>query len=292
MGGTPLVEIPAGGRWRSSVRVLAKLEWFNPAGSVKCRAARSMLRDAASRGLLEGRTVLDASSGNTGIALAMLGAGRGLRVELVMPSNVSPERIGTVRAHGATVVFSDPLEGSDGAIRKARELAGGAPGRYCYLDQYNNEANPRAHEETTAPEIWDGTAGEVTHFVAAIGTGGTVMGTGRGLRRRNPRVRVIAAEPDHGLHGIEGLKHMATALRPGIYREEELDGKIPVGTEEAYALARALARAGFFVGHSSGAALAAAARVAGSLTSGVVVTVFPDGGARYLSTVEGDPERG
>jgi cysteine synthase B len=206
-------------------------------------------------------------------------------VTLVMPENVSRERKRIVHAYGARVVFSSGLEGSDGAILRCRALLGEDPERYFKPDQYFNEMNPRAHFETTGPEIWDATAGRVTHFVAGIGTGGTIMGTGRYLKSRNRAVRIIAAEPDDALHGLEGLKHMASSIVPGIYREGELDGKVPVPTDAAYDLVYALgARFGMVLGQSSGAALYAALRIARELDDGVVVMIFPDFGDRYLST--------
>ncbi len=245
-----------------------------------------MIEDGIARGLLvPGKTILDSTSGNTGIALAMLGAALGYPVELVMPANVSTERKRVIAAFGATVIYSDPLEGSDGAIRLCRKRLAEAPERYFKPDQYNNPANSLAHYETTGPEIWQQTAGTVTHFVAAIGTGGTIMGTGRYLKERNPAVRVIAAEPADAFHGIEGLKHMASSIVPGIYHEEELDAKIGIGTDEAYDMVYRLGREeGLLVGQSSGAAHLAALAVARTLDAGTVVVLFPDFGDRYLST--------
>jgi len=235
--------------------------------------------------LKPGKVIVDSSSGNTGIALAMLGAVLGYPVELVMPSNVSRERKKIVEAFGARIHYSDPMEGSDGAIVMCRRLIEQNPGRYFKPDQYNNEANALAHFETTGPEIWRQTRGRVTHFVAAIGTGGTVMGTGRFLKSKNSAVRVIAVEPDDPMHGLEGLKHMASSIVPGIYHEQELDDKIAVGTEDAYAMVYALGRTeGVLVGQSSGAAMIAALKVAQSIRQGTVVTVFADFGEKYLST--------
>ncbi len=287
IGNTPMVEVRhVRDGVAPGVRILAKLEGFNPGGSVKDRAARKMIEDGIARGLLvPGKTILDSTSGNTGIALAMLGAALGYPVELVMPANVSTERKRVIAAFGATVIYSDPLEGSDGAIRLCRKRLAEAPERYFKPDQYNNPANSLAHYETTGPEIWQQTAGTVTHFVAAIGTGGTIMGTGRYLKERNPAVRVIAAEPADAFHGIEGLKHMASSIVPGIYHEEELDAKIGIGTDEAYDMVYRLGREeGLLVGQSSGAAHLAALAVARTLDAGTVVVLFPDFGDRYLST--------
>jgi len=287
IGNTPLIEIR---RVRDGVapgvRVLAKLEGFNPGGSVKDRPALCMIRDGLARGLLvPGKTILDSTSGNTGIALAMIGAALGYPVKLVMPANVSQERKRIVQAFGAETVLSDPLEGSDGAIRLCRKILADEPERYFKPDQYFNEANPRAHFETTGPEIWRQTDGAVTHFVTGIGTGGTIMGTGRFLKSVSPAVQVVAAEPEDAFHGIEGLKHMATSIVPGIYKEQELDAKIGVGTDEAYDMVYRLGREeGLVVGQSCGAAHVAALRVARGLDAGCVVALFADFGSRYLST--------
>ena len=287
VGRTPLLDLTAlapGATPR--VRVLAKLEGFNPGGSVKDRAALWMVRHGLATGALQpGKTIIDSTSGNTGIALAMIGAALGYPVTLVMPDNVSRERKRIIGAFGAQVVYSSGLEGSDGAILKCRELLHQDPERYFKPDQYFNEMNPRAHYESTGPEIWEATEGRVSHFVAGIGTGGTVMGTGRYLKERNPRIQVIAAEPDDALHGLEGLKHMATSIVPGIYHEHELDRKVPVPTDVAYDLVYELgSHHGLIVGQSCGAALYAARQVARELDDGVVVAIFPDFGDRYLST--------
>jgi cysteine synthase B len=268
------------------VRIYAKLEGFNPGGSVKDRPARKMIEDGLARGLLvPDKVILDSTSGNTGIALAMIGAALGYPVELVMPGNVSEERKRVVRAFGARPIYSDPLEGSDGAILKCREIIAADPQRYFKPDQYFNEANPQAHFETTGPEIWEQTAGQVTHFVAGLGTSGTIMGTGRYLKQRNPAVRIVAAEPADAFHGLEGLKHMASSIRPGIYHEDELDSKIGIETDDAYNMVYRLGREeGLLVGQSCGAALVAALEVARTLRHGVVVVLFPDFGDRYLST--------
>ncbi len=287
VGNTPLVEIRSVTRGLSAaVRVLAKLEGFNPGGSVKDRPALGMIREAIRTGQLEpGRTIIDSTSGNTGIAIAMIGAVLGYPVRLVLPSNVSQERKGIIRSFGADVVFSDPMEGSDGAIRLCRKIVGENPEAYFKPDQYFNPMNSQAHYETTGPEIHRQTAGGVTHFVAGIGTGGTVMGAGRFLKERNPRIRVIAVEPDAALHGLEGLKHMASSIVPGIYHEEDLDLKVPVSTEDAYDMVHRLSQEeGLLVGHSSGAAMDAALRIARQLSHGTVVAVFPDFGSRYMTT--------
>ncbi len=288
IGNTPLLEITrlTRGLLRPGVRIFAKLEGFNPGGSVKDRPARKMLEVGLKSGELRpGKTIIDSTSGNTGIALAMLGAVLGYPVELVMAANVSRERKKIIEAYGAKPIYSDPMKSSDGAIEKCREIITENPDKYFKPDQYNNEANSLAHFETTGPEIWRQTRGEVTHFIAGIGTSGTVMGTGRYLKSRNKEIQVIAVEPDDELHGLEGLKHMATAIVPGIYHEAELDRKTPIGTEEAYEMVYALGQTeGVLVGQSSGAAMIAALKVARELRQGCIVTVFPDFGDKYLST--------
>jgi cysteine synthase B len=287
IGNTPLLEITKLTRGLSPrVRVFAKLEGFNPGGSVKDRPALFMVEGGLRSGMLQpGKTILDSTSGNTGIALAMIGAVLGYPVELVMPANVSVERKKIILAYGAKITFSSEFEGSDGAIRLCRTILQNSPERYFKPDQYFNPANPLAHYQTTGPEIWRQTQGQVTHFVAGIGTGGTIMGTGRFLKERNPRVQVIAVEPDDAFHGLEGLKHMASSIVPGIYHEEELDRKIAVSTEHAYETVYRLGREeGVLVGQSSGAALWAALKVAQEIDEGMVVTLFPDFGDKYLST--------
>ena len=287
IGNTPLVEIR---RVRDGVapgvRLFGKIEGFNPGGSVKDRPALKMIQEGIRQGrLVPGKTILDSTSGNTGIALAMIGAALGYPVELVMPANVSRERKQMVAAFGARAIFSDPLEGSDGAIRLCREVLAGDPERYFKPDQYNNEANPLAHYETTGPEIWRQTEGRVTHFVAGIGTGGTIMGTGRFLKSKNPELQVIAAEPEDAFHGLEGLKHMASSIVPGIYHEDELDLKLGIATDEAYDMVYRLGREeALLVGQSCGAAYVAALRVAHTLREGTIVVLFADFGDRYLST--------
>ncbi len=268
------------------VKLYAKLEGFNPGGSVKDRAALNMVQEGLKGGgLRPGKAIIDSTSGNTGIALAMIGAALRYPVELVMPENVSLERKRIVAAFGAKIVFSSGLEGSDGAIRLCREIYEGSRDRYFKPDQYNNEANSEAHFKTTGPEIWEQTGGRVTHFVAGLGTGGTIMGTGRFLRSKRRDVKVIGVEPDDAFHGLEGLKHMASSIVPGIFHEEELDAKIAASTEDSYDMVYRLGREeGLVLGQSSGAAVLAALEVARGLKEGVIVVLFPDFGDRYLST--------
>ena len=284
IGETPLVRLS---RFepRPGVEIHAKLEALNPGGSVKDRAALAIVDEAERNGGLDGRRILlDATSGNTGIAYAMLGAARGFLVKLCVPANVSVERKRLLLAYGADVVLTDAMEGSDGAIAEARRLYAAHPDTYFYADQYNNDANWRAHFETTGAEILAQTAGRVTHFVAGLGTTGTFMGAGRRLRSSRPGIELVAVEPDSPWHGLEGLKHMASAIVPGIYDPAFATEHVTVPTEEAYAMTRALARdAGLLVGPSSGAALAASLALARRLSHGVIVTIFPDGGGRYLS---------
>jgi cysteine synthase B len=288
IGNTPMLELRrvTAGMLRTGVRVFAKLEGFNPGGSVKDRPARKMIEVGIERGELRpGKVIIDSTSGNTGIALAMVGAVLGYPVELVMASNVSRERKKIIQAFGARAIFSDPMEGSDGAIRVCRRIIDENPERYFKPDQYNNEANSLAHFETTGPEVWRQTAGQITHFVAGIGTSGTLMGTGRYLKSRNPDIKLVAVEPDDPMHGLEGLKHMASSIVPGIYHEESLDAKMQVSTEDAYEMVYALGQVeGVLVGQSAGAAMVAALRLARTLKEGCVVTVFPDFGDKYLST--------
>ncbi|HSC29342.1 MAG TPA: pyridoxal-phosphate dependent enzyme, partial [Vicinamibacterales bacterium] len=284
IGRTPLVRLR---RFEPNpdVALYAKLESRNPGGSVKDRAALAMILDGERSGALRpGRVLLDATSGNTGIAYAMLGAARGYRVRLCVPANATAERLSLLRAYGADLVLTDPMLGSDGAILEARRLHASAPGRYFYADQYSNPVNWRAHYETTADEIVDQTRGRITHFVAGLGTSGTFVGAGRRLRELNAAITLVSFQPDSPLHGLEGLKHMASAIVPAIYDPQLADVSLTVATETAHALARRLAREeGLLVGPSSGAALAASLEIAASLRRGVVVTIFPDGGDRYLS---------
>ena len=285
IGNTPLLRLRPEGI-PPEVEIWAKLEAFIPGGSVKDRPAKRMIEDGERQGLLTpDKIILDSTSGNTGIAYAMIGAAKGYRVRLAMPANVSQERKAILAAYGAEVILTDPAELSDGAIVEARRVYEEAPELYFKPDQYNNPSNWKAHRDTTAPEIWQQTEGRVTHFIATLGTSGTVMGTGRGLKAFNPDVQVIGAEPAHAFHGIEGLKHMESSIVPGIYDESFLDEKIPVETEDAYDATLELPRrTGCLVGQSSGAAYCAALEVARRLDRGVVVTIFCDGGDKYMST--------
>jgi cysteine synthase B len=285
VGNTPLLRLRRFERADGRVRLYAKAEWKNPGGSVKDRAAAAMILDGEARGLLgPGKTILDATSGNTGIAYAMMGAARGYPVKLCMPSNVTPERKRILRAYGAELVLTDPMDGSDGAIREVRRIFEKDPEPYYYPDQYSNPANWRAHYDTTGPEILAQTEHEVTHFVAGLGTSGTFVGAGRFFRDHAPAVKLISVQPETALHGLEGLKHMDTAIVPSIYDAALADEDARAGTEESYVLTRRLAtEEGLLVGISSGAALAVAIRVARSIDAGVVVTIFPDGGEKYLS---------
>jgi S-sulfo-L-cysteine synthase (O-acetyl-L-serine-dependent) len=285
IGGTPLVRLRTFGVDTPGVELYAKAEFQNPGGSVKDRAAASILREAQRTGRLrDGVTILDATSGNTGIAYAMISAAYGYRLKLCMPANVTPERTRMLKAYGAEIVLTDPMEGTDGAIREARRLFAADPQRYFYADQYNNDANWCAHYETTGPEIIEQTGGRITHFVAGLGTSGTFMGVGRRLREFNPDIQLISVQPDSPMHGVEGLKHMATAIRPGIYDDTLADEDVRVTTERAYAFTRRLAsEEGMLVGVSSGAALAAALDLSERVRKGLIVVVFPDSGTRYLT---------
>ncbi len=289
IGATPLVRLEQVVRGLDGITLLGKAEWTNPGGSVKDRAAAGMVRDARQRGLLTpGKTILDATSGNTGIALAMLGAALGIPVRLAMPSNVSPERKRILHAYGGTVDWTDPDQGSDGAIRRARELAGNDPAKFCYLDQYSNDANWLAHYNTTGPEILAQTAGQVTHFVAGLGTTGTFMGTTRRLKEHNPAIQAISFQPDSPFHGLEGLKHMASAIVPAIYNPHLADRELGIETEAAYEMAKRLAREeGLLVGISAAAAVVACLKIAREEAAAgrraVIVTVLPDSADKYLS---------
>ncbi|QWK19712.1 MAG: cysteine synthase B [Hydrogenobacter thermophilus] len=288
VGNTPLVRIKKliPKDISPKVEVYAKLESFNPGGSVKDRPALSMFLSAMQEGLLkEGKVVIDATSGNTGIALAMVGASIGVPVELAMPANVSEERKRIIKAYGAKVYLTDPLEGTDGAILFVRERVSKEPEKYVYLDQYNNPANWKAHFYSTGIEIWHQTGGRITHLVAGIGTGGTIMGTGRRLKIYNPEIQVIGVQPAYPFHGIEGLKHIESSIKPGIFDETFLDRTMFVETEQAYEMTKRLAlEEAIFAGQSSGAALYAALELAKELEEGVIVVIFPDGGEKYLST--------
>jgi cysteine synthase B len=286
VGNTPLLRVRLFEREFPNVEVYAKAEWFNPGGSVKDRAALAMIEDGERRGALTpDKTIIDSTSGNTGIAYALIGAAKGYRVKLVMPGNVSAERKALVTAFGAEIVYSDAGEGSDGAILKVREIVAADPEHYFYPDQYSNPANARAHYEGTAVEILEQSAGRITHFVAGLGTTGTFVGTSRRLKEHDASIRTIAVEPEDSFHGLEGLKHLPTAIVPKIWDPTVADEIWGCPTEPAYDLARTLARTeGLLVGHSSGAALWAVRKLAETIREGVVVTVFPDSGDRYLST--------
>ena len=289
VGKTPLIRIrrltePLKRRGKR-VEIFAKAEWFNPSGSVKDRAALWMILDALKRGALrEGMTIVEATSGNMGISLAMIGSALGFDVELCMPASVTEERVKFLMTYGARIRLTDPLEGTEGAIREAERLARESPERYFRPDQYNNPANPRAHYETTGPEIWEQTGGRVTHLVAGVGTGGTISGAGRRLKELNPRVKVVAVEPAEPLHGIAGLKFISPETKPGVYDESVVDGKVFVHIGQACETSLRLAREeGLLVGHSAGAAMWAALKVAEEVEEGVIVVIFPDSGDRYLS---------
>jgi cysteine synthase B len=285
VGRTPLIRLARFERETPGVELWAKAEWQNPGGSVKDRAAARMILDGEESGALTpGRVIIDATSGNTGIAYAVVGASRGYPVTLCLPDNASPERKMILRALGARLVLTDPLEGTDGAIREARRLHAAEPDKYFYPDQYSNDGNWQAHYDTTGPEIIEQTSGRLTHFVAGLGTSGTFVGTGRRLRLFNPAIRLISFQPSGPFHGLEGLKHMESAMVPAIYDPSLADEDLRVESERAYEMVRRLAREeGWLVGISSGAALAVMLQVAQRLDRGVVVSVFPDGAAKYLT---------
>jgi cysteine synthase B len=290
IGNTPLIgfrRITA--HLPQNVSIHAKAEWTNPGGSVKDRAAYSIIKQAELTGeLSHNKTLVDSTSGNTGIAYAMIGAAKGYKIKLFLPGNASPERISILRTYGAELVLTDPLEGSDGAILAVRELVAREPDKYFYANQYNNPANWQAHYHSTGQEIWQQTHGQVTHFVAGLGTSGTLMGTGRRLKHYNRDIQVISMQPDSAFHGLEGLKHMPTAIKPGIYDTHFADRNVTVNTEETYVMARRLAREeGYLVGISSAAAMVAAVKLAEEFAlegkPGVIVTLFPDNAYKYLS---------
>jgi cysteine synthase B len=288
IGDTPIVRLPSFERDTPGVELWAKCEFLNPGGSVKDRAASQMIRDAIRTGqLAPGKTIIDSTSGNTGVAYSLIGGALGYPVTLVMPGNVSWARRKITEAFGTKLIFSDPMEGSDGAIRLCRKIVEENPDRYFYPDQYSNLSNPLGHYNTTGREIWEQTDGRVTHFVTGIGTTGTVMGTGRRLKEYRRDIEVWAVEPADALHGLEGLKHMESSMVPPIYHPEELDGVLPMDTDEAWNVSERLAKEeGLLVGHSSGASLAGGLRIAKRLVAahqaGVVVTLFPDRAERYF----------
>jgi len=288
IGNTPLIRIGRVAAEFPNVTICAKAEWFNPGGSVKDRAAYSMIREGERSGALKpGKVILDATSGNTGIAYAMIGAALGYKVKLCLPSSASPERKQILAAYGVEVVTTPGGDGTDGAIRRVREIYEADPERYFYPDQYGNPANPGAHYLTTGPEIWEQTQGQITHFVAGLGTSGTFVGTTRRLKELNPKIRCISYQPDSSFHGLEGLKHMATAIVPPIYDASLADENMEVQTEDAQRIAKRLARdEGILVGVSAGGALWASMQVARRIPKGeraVIATVFPDSGEKYLS---------
>jgi len=290
IGNTPLLRLDALTRDLPGIVLLGKAEWYNPGGSVKDRAAASIVAEARRTGKLRpGQSLLDSTSGNTGIAYAMLGAAEGFPVTLCMPENVSRERKQILQGYGANIIYTDPGEGSDGAIRKARELARDHPNQYFYADQYSNDANWKAHYHGTANEIWQQTLGRVTHFVSMLGTSGTFVGTTRRLKELNPAVQCISLQPDSSFHGIEGAKHMASAIVPKIYDPQLADLNLEISTEDAYAMARHLSRnAGLLLGISSAAAIVGCLKIARELPQkksqeAVMVTILCDSGDKYLS---------
>jgi len=296
IGGTPLVHFERIAEGLSGIEIYGKAEYFNPGGSVKDRPALSMILDGERSGKLDKqRTILDSTSGNTGIAYAMIAAARGYRLKLCLPSNASHERKRTLKAYGAEIVFTDQGEGSDGAIRKCREIYAADPERYFYPDQYNNPANWKAHFETTGPEIIEQTAGRLTHFVAGLGTSGTFVGVTRRLRRDLPQVKCYSAQPSSGFHGLEGLKHMPTSIVPGIYDPSLADGNLWIETEDAHKMVKQLARReGALVGVSSGGNVWAARQLGREMAArgekGLIVTILCDGADKYLSEQFWDEE--
>ena len=290
IGNTPLLSFRRVTRHLpENIKIFAKAEWTNPGGSVKDRAAYNIIRSAERDGQLTAdKTILDSTSGNTGIAYAMIGAAKGYKVKLFLPANASQERIAILTAYGVDIVLTDPLEGSDGAIEAVRELAAKEPDAYFYANQYNNPANWQAHYYSTGIEIWNQTGGAVTHFVAGLGTSGTLMGTGRRLREYNPDIQIVSVQPDSPFHGLEGLKHMETAITPGIFEADFANQNLNIRTEESHEMARRLAREeGYLVGISAAAAMVASIKVAESLAdqgqAGTIVTLFPDNAYKYLS---------
>ncbi len=290
IGNTPLLRLDALTRDLPGIALLGKAEWYNPGGSVKDRAAANIVTQGRRNGALHpGKILLDATSGNTGIAYAMLGAAEGFPVTLCMPENVSRERKQILHGYGANIIYTDPADGSDGAIRMARELAAKHPDQYFYADQYSNDANWKAHYSTTANEIWQQTQGRITHFVSMLGTSGTFVGTTRRLKELNPAIKCVSLQPDSSFHGIEGAKHMASAIVPKIYDATLADQNLEISTEDAYAMARQLSRtAGLLVGISAAAAVVGCLKVASELPlkknqEAVIVTILCDSGDKYLS---------
>jgi len=285
IGKTPLLRLDNIWDINGDVKIYAKLECYNPGGSVKDRAAFQMIKDAEKTGeLTKDKIIIDSTSGNTGIAYAMIAAVMGYKAEIVIPKNASIERKKIIAGFGAELVYSSHFKGSDGAIKLAREIRDQYPDRYYMPDQYNNPSNWKAHYQTTGPEIIEQTKGSITHFIAGLGTTGTITGTGKALKEFNPDIKIIAIEPDDAMHGIEGLKHMKSSLVPGIYDRNFPDETLFINTDEAYDMSKKITTAaGLPVGHSSGAAMIGALQIAGNLKEGVIVAIFPDGGDRYLS---------
>ena len=285
IGNTPLIKLNQFSELSSDKKIYIKAEWFNPGGSIKDRAALSMIKEGIKKGSLsKEKTIMDSSSGNTAIAYAMIGSALGFKVELVTPENINIERKKTLEAYGAKIIYSSPFEGSDGAILEARKLARNFPDKYFMPDQYNNTANPLAHYQTTGPEIWDQTNGEITHLISGIGTSGTVMGTGRYLKSMNEKIKIVGVQPDEPLHGLEGLKHIPSSIVPGIYNEKELDILYNANTEKSYLIMEKLMQLeGMFVGHSGGAVVLSALEILRESDAANIVCVIPDGGYRYLS---------
>ena len=285
IGNTPLIKLNQFSELSSDKKIYIKAEWFNPGGSIKDRAALSMIKEGIKKGsLTKEKTIMDSSSGNTAIAYAMIGSALGFKVELVTPENINIERKKTLEAYGAKIIYSSPFEGSDGAILEARKLARNFPDKYFMPDQYNNTANPLAHYQTTGPEIWDQTNGEITHLISGIGTSGTVMGTGRYLKSMNEKIKIVGVQPDEPLHGLEGIKHIPSSIVPGIYNEEELDILYNANTEKSYLIMEKLMQLeGMFVGHSGGAVVLSALEILRESDAANIVCVIPDGGYRYLS---------
>ncbi len=288
VGNTPLVRLRSLEREAPGVEIFLKLEYANPGGSVKDRPALQMMRDAIADGrLTKDKTLIDATSGNTGVAYSLYGAALGYRVALVMPSNVSKARKEITRAFGTELIYSDPMEGTDGAIQKVRELVAEAPERWFYPDQYSNPSNPKAHYLGTGREILEQVGDRLTHFVAGLGTSGTMMGTTRRLKEHDPKIQCIAVEPEEALHGLEGLKHMASSIVPPIYDASVPDEILPVGTEAGWDMADRIARdEGLHIGHSSGANVFGALTIAKRLERGCVVTIAADRGDRYFAPMK------
>jgi cysteine synthase B len=285
IGNTPLIKLSAISKSVTPVKIFAKAEWFNPGGSVKDRAALNMIRHGIESGMLNSsKTILDATSGNTGIALAMIGASLGFRVKLCLPENAGEMHKQILTAYGAELVFTDPFSGTDGSITMARKIISKEPNKYFYVDQYNNEKNWQAHFEGTGPEITYQTRGQITHFVAGLGSSGTFIGTGRWLKKFNPTIQLISVQPDTPLHGMEGMKHMETALVPGIYDPHLADRNTEISSEEAQIMVKRLAsEEGLLVGNSAGGAMAVALKIAGEINQGIIVVIFPDSAVKYMS---------